>query len=66
MFEGVSIVSANSAISRVLNYPAYSSGMDDAVVDLVVIQWIMQKLRIDRMRLSNQFANDFQSFDECN
>lgn len=59
-------MSANSAISRVLNYPAYSNGMDDAVVDLVVIQWIMQKLQIDRMRLSAQFANEWQSFDESN
>lgn len=60
------IVSANSAISRVLNYPSYSNGMDDAVVDLVVIQWIMQKLKTDRMRLSAQFANECQNFDECN
>lgn len=59
-------MSANSAISRVLNYPSYSNGMDDAVVDLVVIQWIMQKLKLDRMRLSAQFANDWQNFDECN
>ncbi len=60
------IVSANSAISRVLNYPAYSKGMDDAVVDLVVIQWIMQKLKMDRTRLSAQFATEWQSFDESN
>ncbi|MBS1954973.1 MAG: hypothetical protein JST89_12360 [Cyanobacteria bacterium SZAS-4] len=59
-------MSANSAISRVLNYPAYAHGMEDAVVDLVVIQWIMQKLKVDRMRLSAQFANDWQNFDESN
>jgi len=59
-------VSANRAISRVLNFPAYSNGMDDAVVDLVVIQWIMQKLKSDRMRLSAQFADEWQSFDESN
>lgn len=43
-------MSAEGAIHQVLNYPAYASGMDDTVVDLVVIQWIMHKLRIDRMR----------------
>jgi len=43
-------VSAQSAIQQVLAYPAYSNGMEDAVVDLVVIQWIMQKLRVDRIR----------------
>ena len=57
-------MSANSAISKVLNYPAYADGMEDAVVDLVVIQWIMQKLRLDRMRLSTQFTG--QNFDENN
>jgi hypothetical protein len=60
-------VSANSAISRVLNYPAYSNGMEDAVVDLVVIQWIMQKLRLDRMRLSGPLsAGPWSDFDENN
>ncbi len=59
-------MSANSAISRVLNYPAYSDGMEDAVVDLVVIQWIMQKLRLDRARLSAQINGQWQSFDESN
>lgn len=59
-------MSANSAISRVLNYPAYSDGMEDAVVDLVVIQWIMQKLRNDRVRLSAQFTGQWQNFDQNN
>ena len=60
-------MSANSAIARVLNYPAYSDGMEDAVVDLVVIQWIMQKLRLDRMRLSGQLSVSlWNDFDETN
>lgn len=66
MFEGVRIVSANSAISRVLNYPAYADGMEDAVVDLVVIQWIMQKLRLDRMRPAAHFTGQWQNFEENN
>ncbi|CAN5518296.1 hypothetical protein BH10CYA1_BH10CYA1_54350 [soil metagenome] len=57
-------MSANSAISKVLNHPAYSVGMEDAVVDLVVIQWIMQKLRLDRMRLSTQVNGQWHNFDE--
>lgn len=59
-------MSAQSAIHRVLNYPAYANGMEDAVVDLVVIQWIMQKLRLDRMKLSSQQPSQFNNFDDIN
>lgn len=58
-------MSAYNAIHRVLSQPAYSEGMDDAVVDLVVIQWIMQKLRCDRMRDTNELAMRRSNLDEA-
>ncbi len=33
-----------------IKHAVYSTGMEDAVVDLVVIQWIMQKLKRDRKK----------------
>ena len=37
----------------------YSVGMEDAVVDLVVIQWIMQKLKLDRCKRAASLGSLF-------
>ncbi len=38
-------------------HAVYATGMEDAVVDLVVIQWIMQKLKRDRKkRLTSEYG----------
>jgi hypothetical protein len=50
-------VSAQSAMQRVLKCPSYANGMEEAVVDVVVIQWIMQKLQLDRTQKSASQLN---------
>lgn len=39
----------------------YSIGMEDAVVDLVVIQWIMAKLKRDRRRNADRERFDWHN-----
>ncbi len=46
-----------------IKHAIYSIGMEDAVVDLIVIQWIMQKLKCDRSRINRQVRNG-QNFDD--
>jgi hypothetical protein len=43
-------------------YPAYAEGMDEAVVDVVVIKWIVQKLNFDLKK--RQLAGLWQGLDD--
>jgi hypothetical protein len=46
----------------IATYPAFAEGMDEAVVDVVVIKWIMQKLNFDRKK--RQLAGLWQGLDD--
>jgi hypothetical protein len=46
----------------VTGYPAYAEGMDEAVVDVVVIKWIVQKLNFDLKK--RQLAGLWQGLDD--